>query len=55
MLDSLQVISESTTQFHQGDRSRAAAYGQVCCFIAIASEKGMSVKLGILKAYASSA
>jgi hypothetical protein len=56
MLDSLQVMSESLCRLTTRLSRNAAAFGQVHGFIAKAySEKGIAVKVGILKTHASSA
>jgi hypothetical protein len=55
MLNSLQVMSESLYRLTTQLSRNTAAFGQVHGFITNASEKGTAVKVGILKAHASSA
>jgi hypothetical protein len=53
-LDSLQVslFAGSPPEYKKATGHDAAAFGQVCGFIADAAEQGIAVEVGILKAYA---
>jgi hypothetical protein len=54
-LDCLQVslFAGSPPEYKKATGQDAAAFGQVCGFIADAAEQGIAVEVGILKAYAS--
>jgi hypothetical protein len=54
-LDCLQVslFAGSPPEYKKATGRDAAAFGQVCGFIADAAEQGIAVEVGILKAYAS--
>jgi hypothetical protein len=54
-LDCLQVslFAGSPPEYKKATGNDAAAFGQVCGFIADAAEQGIAVEVGILKAYAS--
>jgi hypothetical protein len=56
-LDCLQVslFAGSPPEYKKATGQDAAAFGQVCGFIADASEQGIAVEVGVLSAYASSA
>ena len=56
-VDSIQVslFAGSPPEYKDATGSSAATFGQVCGFIADASEQGVAVEVGVLKKYASSA
>jgi len=54
-VDSIQVSLFASSPTEYKEATGSDAFGQVCGFIADASEQGVSVEVGVLKKYASSA